>query len=236
MLRINPKFQKYFKNFCYSPQIIMLCLYTKFRFSLSYRDIEELCQLRGLTIDHSTFQRWVKRFASLLDGQLRKDKYSVVNRWRMDETYIKVKGKWIYLYRAVDKYGAKVDFLLRSKRNTQAAKRFFEKILRKQGVAPRVIVTDKLRSYGAAKRIILKYTEHRQHKGLNNLVENSHQPTRQKERQMRRFKDPGNTQLFLAARGYFLNLLQISRYKHQAYEYREKMKIAFNIFNESACA
>ena len=77
MLKIDPKLQKHFKNFCYSPQIIMLCLYMKFRFSLSYRDIEELCQLRGLTIDHSTFQRWVERFASLLDGQFRKRKHSV---------------------------------------------------------------------------------------------------------------------------------------------------------------
>ena len=147
-----------------------------------------------------------------------------------------ISGEIFWLWRAIDQHGEELDILLQKRRNTQAAKRFFEKILRKQGVAPRVIVTDKLRSYGAAKRIILKYTEHRQHKGLNNLVENSHQPTRQKERQMRRFKEPGNTQLFLAARGHFLNLLQISRYKYQAYEYREKMKIAFNIFNESACA
>ena len=99
MLKINSGFKKYFKNFCYSPQVIMLCLYMKFRFSLSYRDIEELCQLRGLTIDHSTFQRWVERFASLLDGQFRKRKHSVVSSWRMDETYIKVKGKWVYLVR-----------------------------------------------------------------------------------------------------------------------------------------
>jgi putative transposase len=122
MLKIDPKLQKYFKGFCYSPYIIMVCLYMKFRFSLSYRDIEELCQLRGLTIDHSTLQRWVIRFASLLEGRFRSRKKAVNASWRMDETYIKVNGQWTYLYRAVDKYGATIDFLLRKKRDKQAAK------------------------------------------------------------------------------------------------------------------
>ena len=93
MLKVDPKLQKYFKNFCYSPQIIMLCLYMKFRFSLSYREIEELCQLRGLDIDHSTLQRWVERFASLLDTRFRQRKKKVHSSWRMDETYIKLKGR-----------------------------------------------------------------------------------------------------------------------------------------------
>lgn len=101
----------------------------KFRFSLSYRDVEELCQLRGLTIDHSTLQRWVERFASLLDYKFRYRKKAVNSSWRMDETYIKVKGKWVYLYRAVDKYGATI-FLLRAKRDTQAAKIFFKKAIK----------------------------------------------------------------------------------------------------------
>ncbi len=101
----------------------MFCLYMKFRFSLSYREIEELCQLRGLDIDHSTLQRWVERFASLLDTRFRQRKKKVHSSWRMDETYIKLKGRWIFLYRAVDKYGATIDFLIRKKRDTQAAKR-----------------------------------------------------------------------------------------------------------------
>lgn len=93
MFQINPKLLKHFKHFCYSYQIIMLCLYMKFKFSLSYRDIEELCQIRGLTIDHSTLQRWVERFASLLDNKFRSSKKAVNTSWRMDETYIKVKGQ-----------------------------------------------------------------------------------------------------------------------------------------------
>jgi putative transposase len=145
MLKINQKLQKYFKNFCYSPQIIMLCLYMKFRFSLSYREIEELCQLRGLDVDHSTLQRWVERFASLLDSRFRQRKKRVHGSWRMDETYIKLKGKWVFLYRAVDKYGATIDFLIRKKRDTQAAKCFFRKAIRENG-KPEKINVDKCRA------------------------------------------------------------------------------------------
>lgn len=179
MLKIDPKLQKYFKNFSYSPQIIMLCLYMKFRFSLSYRDIEELCQLRGLTIDHSTFQRWVERFASLLDGQFLKRKHSVVSSWRMDETYIKVKGKWVYLYRAVDEYGTTIDFLLRAKRNTQAAKSFFKKAIKQHG-KPEKINVDKSGANKAALDIInhnyleTQQIEIRQNKYLNNMIEQDH--------------------------------------------------------------
>lgn len=99
----------------------------KCRFSLSCCDIEELCQLRGLTIDHSTLQRWVERFASLLDYKFCNRKKPTSSSWRMDESYIKLKGRWIYLYRAVDKNGYTIDFLLRAKRDTQVAKSFLKK-------------------------------------------------------------------------------------------------------------
>lgn len=179
MLRINPKFQKYFKNFCYSPQIIMVCLYMKFRFSLSYRDIEELCQLRGLTIDHSTLQRWVERFASLLDGKFRNRKKAVQGSWRMDETYIKVKGQWMYLYRAVDKYRATIDFLLRAKRNTQAAKSFFKKAIKQHGKPDKINVDKSGANRAALDTINQDYPkdqqiEIRQNKYLNNMIEQDH--------------------------------------------------------------
>lgn len=179
MLKIDPKLQKHFKNFCYSPYIIMICLYMKFRFSLSYRDIEELCQLRGLSIDHSTFQRWVERFASLLDGQFRKRRHSVVASWRMDETYIKVKGKWVYLYRAVDKYGATIDFLLRAKRNTHAAKSFFKKAIKQHGKPDKINVDKSGANKAALDAINQNYSETqsieiRQNKYLNNIIEQDH--------------------------------------------------------------
>jgi transposase-like protein len=148
----------------------------KFRFSLSYRDIEELCQLRGITIDHSTLQRWAERFASLLDGNFRIRKRAVHVSWRMDKTYIKVKGQWLYLYRAVDKYGATIDFLLRAKRDAQAAKSFFKKAIKQNG-NPNKINVDKSGANKAALEAINQNLsedqkiEIRQSKYLNNMVE-----------------------------------------------------------------
>ncbi|CAL7961927.1 Integrase catalytic region [Alphaproteobacteria bacterium] len=113
-------------------------------------------------------------------------------------------------------------------------KRFFRKLLEKYGFTPRVIITDKLGSYGAAKRSILKSTEHKQHKRLNNLIENPQQLIRQKERQMRKFKDPGWIQQFLSSCRQFFNLFKIGRYKFQASNYREKMKKAFALYDDAS--
>jgi len=120
----------------------MLCLYIKFRFSLSYREIEGLCQLRGLDIDHSTLQRWVERFTPLLDTRFLQRKKKVHSSWRMDKTYIKLKGRWVFLYRAVDKYGATINFMIRKERDTQAAKSFFHKAIR-ENRKPEKINVDK---------------------------------------------------------------------------------------------
>jgi len=151
----------------------------KFRFSLSYRDIEELCQLRGLTIDHATLQRWVIRFASLLDGKLRSRKKAVNSSWRMDETYIKVKGQWMYLYRAVDKYGGTIDFLLRARRDGQAAKSFFKKAMKQHGKPNKINVDKSGANKAALDGINLNLSEDqkieiRQNKYLNNMIEQDH--------------------------------------------------------------
>ncbi|WP_323739331.1 IS6 family transposase, partial [Candidatus Trichorickettsia mobilis] len=124
---ISPKLVKYFKGFCSSAEIIMLFVYMKCRFSLSYRDLEEMASIRGAQIDHATLQRWVIRFVPLIDTAVRKRKKLIGNSWRMDETYIKVKGVWVYLYRAVDSLGNTIEFLLRKHRDADAAKAFFRK-------------------------------------------------------------------------------------------------------------
>jgi transposase-like protein len=165
----------------------------KFRFSLSYRDIEELCQLRGLSIDHSTLQRWVVRFASLLDGQFRKRKHTVVSSWRMDETYIKIKGKWVYLYRAVDKYGSTIDFLLRARRNTQAAKSFFKKAIKQHGKPDKINVDKSGANKAALDEINKDYLEDqqieiRQNKYLNNRIEQDHRFIKKRTRLTLGFK------------------------------------------------
>jgi putative transposase len=135
----------------------------------------------------------------------------------------------------VDSEGNILDVLLQRQRDTKAAERFFRKLLKKQNFVPRVIVTDKLKSYGAAKKRVMKNVEHRQHKGLNNRAENSHQPTRTRERRMRRFKSPGQAQRFLSAfesiRGHF----HPKQHELSAKRYREQMRQRFEDWREVAC-
>src|SRR5437879_8734501 len=124
-------------------------------------------------------------------NELRHRRAKPGDKWHLDEVFLTIKGKRQYLWRAVDQHGNVLDILVQSRRNKQAAKRFFRKLLKGLKYAPRVIITDKLASYGAAKKEILPSVEHRKHKGLNNRAENSHHPTRQRQRSMRRFTSPG---------------------------------------------
>ena len=154
-------------------------VYMKCRFSLSYRDLEEMMQIRGAVIDHSTLQRWVRRFARLITDRVRARKKPVSGSWRMDETYIKLNGKWTYLYRAVDKEGNTIDFLLRTKRDANAAKAFFKKAIKHNG-RPEKVTVDKSGSNKAAldhcNRDISENEkiEIRQIKYLNNIIEQDH--------------------------------------------------------------
>jgi putative transposase len=193
MLKINTSFKKHFKNHNYSADIIMVSLYMKGRYSLSYREIEELSSLRGLTIDHATLQRWVVKFMPLLEHKFRKRKKPVSSSWRMDETYIKVKGQWVYLYRAVDKFGDTVDFLLRAKRDLQAAKAFFQKAFATNGLATKVNIDKSGANTAALHAInatldIEKKIEIRQNKYLNNRIEGDHRFIKKRTRPMLGFK------------------------------------------------
>jgi putative transposase len=134
--------------------------------------------------------------------------------------YLKINGKTHYLWRSVDQHGNVLDIRVPSRRNTHAAKRFFRKLFKGLQYVPRVIITDKLKSYGAAKREILQGWEHRQHKGLNNRAENSHQPTRLREKKMRRFKSAKQAQRFLSAFGPIAGHFQPRRHRLRAGEYR----------------
>jgi transposase-like protein len=166
----------------------------KCRFSLSYRDLEEMMMIRGAKIDHSTLQRWVMRFVSLIDRRVRQRKKPINGSWRMDETYIKLNGKWVYLYRAVDKFGDTIDFLLRSKRDAIAAKAFFRKAFKEQG-RPEKITIDKSKSNKAAIDVFNKNVpedeqiEVRQTKYLNNIVEQDHRFIKKRTRPTLGFKN-----------------------------------------------
>lgn len=172
----------------------MLFVYMKCRFSLSYRELEEMMMIRGALVDHSTLQRWVKRFVPLIDSRVRARKKPVNGSWRMDETYIKLNGKWVYLYRAVDKEGDTIDFLLRAKRDAIAAKAFFRKAFTENG-RPDKVTIDKSGSNKAALDSFNKDVseeekmEIRQIKYLNNIVEQDHRFIKKRTRPMLGFKN-----------------------------------------------
>lgn len=179
MIKLDTKVIKYFKGYNNSAEMIMTCLYFKFRYSLSYRDIEELSGIRGFAIDHSSIQRWVEKFTPLLNKRFRSRKRAVSSSWRMDETYIKIKGNWYYLYRAVDKYCFTIDFCLRAKRDAVAAKAFFRRAIKQHGKPVKVNV-DKSGANKCALDIINEHypegekIEIRQNKYLNNMIEQDH--------------------------------------------------------------
>jgi len=180
-----------FKGSHFPKSIILQAVFWYLRYSLSYRDIEELMAERGVEVDHATIQRWVVKYTPLLETELRKRKKMVGVSWFMDETYIKVKGKWHYLYRAVDKENKTIDFMLTKKRDKRAAKRFFDKAIKANG-SPVKINIDKSGSNCSA---IQAYNQEqgsgieiRQVKYLNNIIEQDHRFIKRRIRGMLGFK------------------------------------------------
>ena len=166
------------------------------RFSLSYRDVEDLLAERGVDVSYETVRRWVLKFGVLFARELRQRRPRTSSQWHLDEVVVVIGGKRFFLWRAVDDEGEVLDLLVQRRRDKTAAVTFLRKLLKKQGYAPDVIVTDKLRSYGAAKAQIGLSARHEQGLRQNNRAENSHQPTRRRERKMQRFKSPGAAQRF----------------------------------------
>jgi putative transposase len=166
-----------FKHHCFPKEIILQAVYFKLRFSLSYLDVEEILQIRGVSVDHATIQRWVFKFTPIMEQEFRRRKKPVGKRWRMDETYIKVKGQWRYLYRALDKEGKTVDFLLTKRRQRMSAQSFLIKAIKNNGV-PEIINIDKSGSNTGAIKVYNRRSfsniEIRQCKYLNNIVEQDH--------------------------------------------------------------
>jgi len=183
----------------FPPEIIAHAVWLYFRFALSFRDVEELLAERGVIVTYESIRRWCGKFGQTYANTLRRRQPRPGDKWHLDEVFISINGQTHYLWRAVDQDGTVLDILVQARRDKRAARKFFRKLLKGLRYVPRVLITDKLASYGAAKREVLPSVEHRQHKRLNNRAENSHQPTRQRERRMGRFKSPGHAQRFLAA-------------------------------------
>ena len=156
---------------------------------------------RGIEVTYESIREWCQKFGQQYANQLRRKRPYIADKWHLDEVVVTIKKQQYYLWRAVDADGNVLDVLLQRHRDTKAAERFFRKLLKKQGFVPRVIVTNKLKSYEAAKKQVMKNVEHRAHKGLNNRAENSHQPTRVREQRRRKFKSLGQAQRFLSTFG-----------------------------------
>src|SRR4051812_13269626 len=213
-------------------EVISHAVWLYFRFPLSLRMVEEMLAARGIDVSHETVRQWGLKFGQAFANQIRRRLPSPGDKWHLDEVCLTIRGKKHWLWRAVDQDGFVLDVLVQSRRDKKAAKRLLRKLLKKQRRAPRVMITDKLASYGAAKGEVMPSVEHRRHKGLNNRAENSHQPTRRRERQMKRFKSPGQAQRFLSAHDQIKNLFYLRRDHLPAAQYRAARTRAFQTWAE----
>src|SRR6266480_1908205 len=181
----------------FPPSIIQHAIWLYLRFTLSYRDVEELLAERGLDLSYETVRRWVLKFGPAIARQLRRQRPRPSDRWHLDEMVVRIAGKHMYVWRAVDHEGEVLEILVQHRRDRSAAVKLMRKLLRKQGFAPTRVTTDKLRSYGAAFRHLGLSCQHEQGLRANNRAENSHQVVRRRERKMQRFKSAGSAQRFL---------------------------------------
>ena len=186
---MSKKFNLYHRH-RFPAEVISHCVWLYFAFPLSFRDIEKMMLYRGIFVTYKSIREWCRKFGQQYANEIRRRRPQPSDKWHLDEMFLTINDQQYYLWRAVDSNGNALDIFIQSRKDAKAAKKFFRKLLNKQGFAPRVIVTDKLKSYAAAKKEILQGVEHRQHRGLNNRAENSHQPTRLRERRMRKFKSP----------------------------------------------
>ncbi len=210
-----------YKRQRFPPAIIGHAVWRYFRFALSYRDVEELLAERGVIVTYETVRQWCRKFGQGYANTLRRRRPQPGDKWHLDAVFITINGATHYLWRAVDQDGNVLDILVQPRRDKRAAVRFLRKLLQGLAYVPRPVITDKLASYRAALREVLPSVEHRQHKRLNNRAENAHQPTRERERRMRRFKSPGHAQRFLAAYGPIASHFRPRRHRLTAAAYRE---------------
>ncbi len=209
-----------YKRHRFPPEIIQYAVWLYHRFSLSHRDIEDLLAERGITVTYESIRLWCIKFGLKYVRRLKKKHQGYGDTFFIDEVFVKIDGKQHYLWRAVDQDGEIVDVFLQRRRDGKAAKRFFKRLLKAHRNEPRKIVTDKLRSYGVAHRELIPETIHDTSQYSNNRAELSHQPTRVRERVMRRFKSMQQAQRFLTVHAAVYNLFNLGRHLVSAKNYR----------------
>ena len=220
-----------YKRHRFPPEIIQHAVWLYFRFNLSHRDIEDLLAVRGIVVSYESVRLWCNKFGPKYARRLKRRHQGFGDTFFIDEVFVKIDGIQHYLWRAVDQDGEVVDVFLQSRRDGKAAKRFFRRLLKTHRSEPRKIVTDKLRSYGVAHRNLIPDTIHDTSQYANNRAELSHQPTRVRERGMRRFKSTQQAQRFLTVHATVYNLFNLGRHLVSAKTYRFFRSRAFSSWN-----
>lgn len=222
------------KRHRFPASIISHTVWLYYRFNNSYRDVQEQMAYRGIILSHETVRFWCNKFAVYFQDVIRKRERKPTDKWHLDEMSIKIKGEVFILWRAVDSEGHELEVLLQKRRNKKSAIRFLSRLLGNYPT-PRVIVTDKLKSYIKPIKLMCSKTEHRTHKRLNNRVENAHQPTRRKEKILIKFKHPNSAQYTLSLMGKVRNIfaVNVGRYTKTASEQRIAFASAKDIWDEA---
>lgn len=217
------------KGFRFPREIIAYAVWAYHRFALSTADVEDLLAERGVIVSREAVRLWVNRFGSQFAACIRRDRPRPHDKWHMDEVVVPINGVKHSLWRAIDGNGDVLDILIQPRRNAKAAKRFFGRLVTAYG-EPRVVITDKLRSYTKPVKAIAPHADHRAHKGLNNRIEGSHRPTRKREKMMGRFKSPRQAQRFLVAHDQISTIFHPRRYRLSILSYRHARADAFNLW------
>ncbi|KZZ28975.1 transposase [Sulfitobacter sp. HI0082] len=217
------------KGYRFPREIVAYAVWVYHRFALSTADVEDLLADRGVMVSRETIRKWVNRFGRHFADCIRRDRPAAGDKWHLDEVVIPINGRKYWLWRAVDAKGDVLDILVQPQRNAKAARRFLARLIDRFG-EPRVVITDKLRSYFRPIRDLAPGSDHRAHKGLNNRIEGSHRPTRKREKLMGRFKSPRQAQRFLAAHDQINIVFRPRRYQLSAVSYRHARSDAFDLW------
>jgi putative transposase len=224
-----------YKRHRFPPALIAHAVWLYLRFSLSLRAVEELLLERGVEVSYETLRRWVAKFGPAIARNLRRRQGRSGDVWHLDEVRVRVRGRRLWLWRAVDEHGVVLEELLQPRRDKKAAERLLRRLLKAAGRPPKRIVTDKLASYAAAKRELVPGLDHRRHKGLNNRAENSHLPFRSRERLMRGHRSPGGLQRFVSMHSAIRNrFVPPARRRRSAQTTRYHRLEAFGVWCEAA--
>ena len=226
-----------FKRHRFPPDTIRLAVWLYFRFTTSLRDVEEMLAQRGIDVTYETVRCWANKFGPAIAANIRRRRGRADSVWHLDEMVVRINGKRMFMWRAVDKEGEVLDVLVQKRRNKEAALKLLRKLLKNQGFTPEKIVTDGLRSYRAAIRELGCLERH--HPGRlrdNNRAENSHLPVRRRERKMQRFKSQGHAQRFVSTHSAIYNTFNTQRHLVSRKTLRTFREAAFAEWNTASAA